>query len=62
MDNPHQYSCLENPVARAAWWTRKESDTTEAHAYNISLSSVHSMPLSLCICQWFQWNYPPFSP
>ena len=62
MGNPLQYSCLENPVARAAWWTHKESDTTAAHAYNISLSSVHSMPLSLCICQWFRWNYPPFSP
>ena len=45
MDNPLQYSCLENPVASAAWWSRKQSDTTEAHAYNISLSGVHSMPL-----------------
>ena len=34
--NPLQYSCLENPVDRGAWWAtvspqgRKESDTTEA--------------------------------
>ena len=28
--NALQYSCLENPMDRAAWWGRKESDTTEA--------------------------------
>ena len=33
--NPLQYSCLENPMDRGAWWTTvhmvaKESDTTEA--------------------------------
>ena len=33
--NPLQYSCLENPVDRGAWWAavcggHKESDTTEA--------------------------------
>ena len=32
--NPLQYSCLENPVDRGAWWTpvhwvAKESDTME---------------------------------
>ena len=30
--NPLQYSCLENPVDRGAWWApwgRTESDTTE---------------------------------
>ena len=31
--NPLQYSCLENPMDREAWWAtvhdRKESDTTE---------------------------------
>ena len=32
--NPLQYSCLENPVDRRAWWViahegRKESDTAE---------------------------------
>ena len=33
--NPLQYSCLENPMDRGAWWAtihggRKESDMTEA--------------------------------
>ena len=33
--NPLQYSCLENPMDRAAWWAtdlrgHKEFDTTEA--------------------------------
>ena len=39
--NPLQYSCLENPMDRGAWWVtvhrgHKESDTTEAteHAVN----------------------------
>ena len=27
--NPLQYSCLENPMDRGAWWGCKESDTTE---------------------------------
>ena len=32
--NPLQYSCLENPMDRGAWWATvygsQESDTTEA--------------------------------
>ena len=41
--NPFQYSCLENPIDRAAWgcyspWGCKESDTTE-HACTPSMIS-----------------------
>ena len=38
--NPLQYSCLENPVDRGAWWApwgRKELDTTE----RLTLSLFH---------------------
>ena len=38
--NPLQYSCLENPMDRGAWWGRSESDTIEhahiQHQNNIS--------------------------
>ena len=27
--SPLQYSCLENPMHRGAWWGLKESDMTE---------------------------------
>ena len=35
-DNPLQYSCLENPMDRGAWWAtvhkgHKESDTLKRH-------------------------------
>ena len=41
--NPLQYSCLENPMDRGAWWTtvhggRKESDMTEQLHTSLSLS------------------------
>ena len=38
--NPLQYSCLENPMRRGAWWAtvHKESDMTEhAHMHDIFL-------------------------
>ena len=28
--NPHQYSCLENPVDRGAWWATVHGVTKEA--------------------------------
>ena len=38
--NPLQYSCLENPMDRGAWWATdnrvKESDTTEVTWYACS--------------------------
>ena len=40
-DNPLQYSCLENPMERGAWWATvhrgcKESDTTERLTLSLS--------------------------
>ena len=40
--NPLQYSCLENPMDRGAWWAtvpqgRKESDTTKRLHFTSSL-------------------------
>ena len=37
--NPFQYSCLENPVDRGAWWAtvhggHKKSDKTEQQAWH----------------------------
>ena len=38
--NPHQYSCLENPVDRGAWraspWGHKESNKTEQLTLSLS--------------------------
>ena len=39
--NPLQYSCLENPMNRGAWWAtspqgHKESDTTERLHFHVS--------------------------
>ena len=40
-DNPLQYSCLENPMDRGAWWTtvygNTESDTTERPTLSLLL-------------------------
>ena len=57
--NPLQYSCLENPTDRGAWWATvhgiAESDTTEvtkhAHAVHFHTSNAitpqHSRPTRL---------------
>ena len=39
--NPHQYSCLENPMDRGAWWATvhcvtKELDTTKQYQQRYS--------------------------
>jgi len=43
--NPLQYSCLENPMDRGAWWAAvhgdtKELDTTECLSNNINKNNV----------------------
>ena len=55
--NPLQYSCLENPMIRGAWWAivhgiAKGSDTTEQLHFHFSLSCTgegHGNPLQ-CSC------------
>ena len=45
--NPLQYSCLENPMDRGAWWARvhgvPESDTTE-HTHAHLLTELQAPP------------------
>ena len=41
--NPRQYSCLENPIDREAWWAtvhgvERESDTTYQLNHNVGRS------------------------
>ena len=44
--NPLQYSCLENPVDRGAWWaalgSRTESDTTEETAEHACMHATEN--------------------
>ena len=57
--NPHQYSCLENPMDRVAWWDiygpwgHKELDTTEPLHFFHSVSNnclvFHFRVIPLCI-------------
>ena len=55
--NPFQYSCLENPVDRGAWWATAhgvaESDTTEqvSTQHGASLSTLHRTPSAQALCQ-----------
>ena len=49
--NPLQYSCLENPMERGAWWgtvqSRKESDMTEATEHTCALGLFDLLMLYL---------------
>ena len=56
-DSTFQYSCLENPIDRGAWWLQSigshiESDTTERLHFHFSLSCIgkgNGTPLQ-CSC------------
>ena len=61
--NPLQYSCLENPMARVAWWNTvhkvAESDMTEmtayAHTYNNhNVIRINARRLSNTVLE--EWN------
>ena len=64
-DNPHQYSCLENPMDRGAWQVivhgvAKESDTTERLNNNNNNNSNNSSALwrlwVACLFLGFRWK------
>ena len=51
--NPLQYSCLENPMDRGAWWVlvhrgNKESDTTEPLTLSFSIFSTNGAGETKC--------------
>ena len=60
--NPLQYSCLENPMDRRAWWAvihgvAKESDTTEyththTHTYTPMCTYVFYFIMKMIICSF----------
>ena len=50
LGNPLQYSCLENPMDRGAWWSTvygmaKEWDTTERLTHSIKMCTNMFSPL-----------------
>ena len=50
--NPHQYSCLGNPMSRGAWWATvemgcKELDTTERLNTHTHIYAIYSLPIHL---------------
>ena len=61
--NPLQYSCLENPMDRGAWWATvfgvaKESDTTEHLAAAAARQALAGLPAS----SWgtfHSWGFHP---
>ena len=59
LGNPLQYSCLENPVNRGAWWAmihrveKRWMVTWQAHAYiHIYIFFSDSFPLQIIIRYW----------
>ena len=55
--NPLQYSCLENPMDRGAWWAKsiegcKESDMTERLSMHIYVCVCVCIYMHVCIHVW----------
>ena len=56
--NPLQYSCLENPMDRGAWWAKVSEVTLEEQAWFISQENFHAVHvtdrihLKLPMVQW----------
>ena len=51
--NPLQYSCLENPMDRGAWWVAKSQTQLSACAHththtNISIKMLNMLSLMSC--------------
>ena len=46
-DNPFQYSCLENPMDRGAWW---------ATVHRVAKSRTWLKWLSTHTCNWYDWG------
>ena len=60
-----QYSCLENPMDRGAWWTtyspwgRKELDTTERLWASLLAQLVKNLPvMQETLVQFLSWEDP----
>ena len=49
--NPLQYSCLENPMNRGAWW---------ATAYNVAQSRTRLKRLSTALSEYFLGYSPQY--
>ena len=61
--NPLQYSCLENPMDRGAWypWGHKESDMTERlHFYFTEPDTWRLIIISAVIILTLRWRSRPF--
>ena len=50
--NPLQYSCLENPTDRGAWWGRKESDTTEGLSRDATADTTAPLIRAQLALEW----------
>ena len=45
--NPLQYSCLENPVDRGAWWATVQSIVLQRARHDKQLATQHNLACSI---------------